>query len=545
MLGLAIGGLFAAIAKLVGGVLAGWAEARVAGEVGAALRLEVLDGVLSVHALRGPRHGDHGSAQRDIERWGSKAAELTALTTHVKDVENGVARGVFAELRAVMQLVPLAVLLVVLAPRLAGSAALALGGFAVLVLFARRSIKRGHERAGRESEVLLGAADEAVKHAELWATYGAQGKVRQHVATIGRMIVETSAKMRARAALLSGTSEVLGALALVLTLALVGAGAIAGVERGAIVPFAIAFFMAYRPLREMVEARLARGRGESANASANANSNANSNASANASAGGAAREWGCERLVIEGPVGRFGAHEPLTLEVGAGEIAAIVGPTGVGKTSLLRGLLGLDQVGEGSVRWGAEEISGRGVGPSERPFAWVPQEAPVLAETLVANVMLGDDAGKDREAARILEELGAEGLARSTGGARLATERVVSGGERQWIAVARAMATRLPVLLLDEPTSSLDAMAQARMLRAIAGLRGKRTVILVTHRTEPLAIADVVVRLDRREDAKDGPRGHRHLGRAQELAVEDVGAIALAEAQRETASERVDAPGAE
>jgi ABC-type transport system involved in cytochrome bd biosynthesis fused ATPase/permease subunit len=78
----------------------------------------------------------------------------------------------------------------------------------------------------------------------------------------------------------------------------------------------------------------------------------------------------------------------------------------------------------------------------------------------------------------------------------LATDRKVSGGERQWIAVARALVTRLPVLLLDEPTASLDAASQGRMLRAIAGLRGKRTVVLVTHRPEPLAIADVVVRME-------------------------------------------------
>jgi ABC-type transport system involved in cytochrome bd biosynthesis fused ATPase/permease subunit len=54
----------------------------------------------------------------------------------------------------------------------------------------------------------------------------------------------------------------------------------------------------------------------------------------------------------------------------------------------------------------------------------------------------------------------------------------------------------LPVLLLDEPTSGLDPAAQARVLQAIARLKGRRTVILVTHREEPLAIADAVLRLD-------------------------------------------------
>ena len=71
----------------------------------------------------------------------------------------------------------------------------------------------------------------------------------------------------------------------------------------------------------------------------------------------------------------------------------------------------------------------------------------------------------------------------------------MSGGERQWIALARALATRMPVLLLDEPTSGLDGESQARVLEAIARLRGRRTVVLVTHRPEPLAIADAVLDL--------------------------------------------------
>ena len=577
MLGLAIGGLLAAIAKLVGGVLAAWAEARVAGEVGAELRLDVLDDVLGITSLRAPRQRDHGehdeahaAALRDasaVPSPGANIANLASLTTHVTDVEKGVAQGVFAEVRALLQLAPLAVLLAILAPRLAGSAAVALGGFAVLVMIARRALKRDHARAARETEALLGAADEAVRHADLWATYGAEGRIRAHLASLGRTIVATAARLRARTALLSGTSEVLGALALVLTLALVSAGAIGGVDRGAIVPFAIAFFMAYKPLREMIEGRLVRGRAEEALRESEtegrrtgdrqqATGNANGRA-AGADHGGAGREWPLEALAVEGLVARYGSHAPLTLRLGAGEIAAIVGPTGIGKTSLLRTLLGLDVARAGTVAWGEKSITDAGVGPGQRPFAWVPQDAPILADTLVANVVLGrsDDDGTSAEdeahAARVLEDLGAQGLVASVGDSLLATERSVSGGERQWIAVARALATRLPVLLLDEPTSSLDGAAQERMLRAIAGLRGKRTVVIVTHRREPLEIADVVIRLEidgsHREDAEHRARRDVDTIGSVQLSVEDVGAVAVAhvEAELEASRERIDASGAE
>jgi ABC-type multidrug transport system fused ATPase/permease subunit len=565
MLGLAIAGLIAAMAKLCGGVVAGWAEARVAGEVGAGLRLEILDGIHGLTTLRAPRQRDHGQAQSASPSGidpggGANIAHLASLTTHVSDVEKAIAQGVFAELRAVLQLVPLTVLLAVLAPRLAGSAALALGAFGILVTAARRALKRNHARAARETEALLGAADEAVRHADLWRTYGAEARIRAHVASLGRTIIATGARLRSRSALLSGTSEVLGALALVLTLALASAGAIGGVDRGAIVPFAIAFFMAYKPLRELVEARLIRARAEEILES----TPAPAAAAAAAAAAAPARPWPLAPLSITDLCGLHGTHAPLTLRLPAGHIAAIVGPTGIGKTSLLRALLGLDPARTGDVTWGDVSLSARGVGPRERPFAWVPQDAPILGDTLVANVVLGapgnggaDDSVNRVHTTRVLETLGAEGLASSLGDAVLATERGVSGGERQWIAVARALATELPVLLLDEPTSSLDGAAQERMLAAIAGLRGKRTVVIVTHRPEPLAIADVVVRLDReshrreshRDDAQRGTRGHDDALGAKELAVEDVGSVAVVleatEAQLHASRERVDVSGAE
>lgn len=488
---LGIAGVVAASAKLVGGVVAAWAEARLSGEVGAELRLEIVDRLLGANSVRNTRHGDHG---------GGLARKIAALTTHVSDIEKGIASGVLGEMRAVVQLVPLVVLLAVLAPKLAGSAALALGGFAVLVLVTRRALKKRHALAAREADLLLGAADETVRHADLWRTYGAEKRVRDHLAALGQRIIGTSARLRARGALLSATSELLGALALVLVLLLVSAGLLGGIERGAIVPFAIAFFMAYKPLREIVEARLARGRAEEA--LAHVMHDFDETPPADAPRSVPAADWPLASLAIDGLVTEHGTHGPLSLRVPAGSIVAIAGPTGIGKTSLFRVLLGLDAPRAGSVRFGDRDLTTRAVGPSERPFAWVPQEAPVIAATLGDNVMLG--AKNDARASSLLAELGADELADAVGDATLGTERAVSGGERQWIAMARALATKLPVLLLDEPTSALDPDAQSIVLRAIERLRGKRTVIVVTHRPEPLAIADVVVRLEKL-DALDEP----------------------------------------
>jgi ABC-type transport system involved in cytochrome bd biosynthesis fused ATPase/permease subunit len=155
----------------------------------------------------------------------------------------------------------------------------------------------------------------------------------------------------------------------------------------------------------------------------------------------------------------------------------------------------------GEIRYGSSRIDALPSGPASRPFAWVPQDAPILAATLDANVALAPGSEDPRAA---LDQIGAASLAAAVGDARLgASGRALSGGERQWVALARAVATRLPVLLLDEPTSGLDAASQARVLDAIVRLKGSRTVIMVTHRDEPLAIADAAVRLG---DAVAPPR---------------------------------------
>jgi ABC-type multidrug transport system fused ATPase/permease subunit len=488
---LAIFGVFAAVLKLVGGALASWAEARVAGEVAGQVRLAVLDHVLALNDVHTPRHDDHGS--NASARIGTRADRLAALTSHVADVERGAAQGVLAEARAAAQLLPLAALLVALAPRLAGSAVLALAGFGALAFGLRRAFRRAHERAAASSAALVHAADEAVEHAELWATYGAERRIRAHVVRLGQAIAREAARLRVRASLMSSTSEVLGALALLLALLLAARGSL-GVDHATVAPFAIAFFMAYRPLRELVDARLARARGDAALRAALGASSARARGRAAVRLATPSR-WSLEALTLAGVRTMYGAPASLDAIIPPGAIAAIVGPTGSGKTTLLRALLGLEPLRAGEVRYGGRSLEGAGVGPGDRPFAWVPQDAPVVGDSLAVNVGLGRPDEATLDPARVLGELGNDGLVATLGSEPLGTVRPLSGGERQWIAVARALATGLPVLLLDEPTSALDPGSQARLIESLARLRGKRTVLLVTHRPEPLAIADLVLRL--------------------------------------------------
>src|SRR6202012_1435095 len=144
----------------------------------------------------------------------------------------------------------------------------------------------------------LEAADEAVRHADLWVTYGAESKARSVVARLGETIARTSARLHARAAISSGANEVLGAAALVIAIVASRRGWLGAAPDGkTLFLFALVFFLAYRPLREVTEARLsltrAQGAYEALTAGAGSDAGAGSGAetSADASAGSSA-VWG-------------------------------------------------------------------------------------------------------------------------------------------------------------------------------------------------------------------------------------------------------------
>jgi ABC-type multidrug transport system fused ATPase/permease subunit len=521
-------GLGAALVKALGGVGSAYGQAKIAGAVGASLRGDVLDRLLSVHRLRRPRHDDHrGGLPRETPSAGGNSTDfsptrrVSALTACVREVELGLHAGALGGLRAVAQLLPLLMILFWLAPTLALAALLVFVPFAALLGSFRRRWKQGYADAMRHNERLLEAADEAVRHADLWVTYGAEPKARLNVATLGDTIARVSARLEATAAAMSGANEVLGALALVCALCAARAGWLGHTADGAkVLGFAVAFFLAYKPIRDLAEARLAWTRGQAAfeeiealaprpegELQETALSPKLAHEGPDDSTGTQGAVWDLATLEICRLRLARGARTPLTLSVDPGQIVAIVGPTGVGKTTLLRTLLGLEPSQGGDIRYAGSSLADAPAGPAARPFAWVPQDAPLLADTLAANVALGAAA----DAREALAPLGASHLVDDLGTERLgAGGRAVSGGERQWIALARAIATRQPVLLLDEPTSGLDPESQAAVLLAIARLRGERSVLIVTHRPEPLAIADRVVRLP--ADAGDRVAGDRSLG---------------------------------
>ncbi|MDQ1152825.1 thiol reductant ABC exporter subunit CydD [Brevundimonas sp. SORGH_AS_0993] len=178
------------------------------------------------------------------------------------------------------------------------------------------------------------------------------------------------------------------------------------------------------------------------------------------------------------------------LDVRPGQMVALVGASGAGKSSLLHLLLGLSPLTAGAVEIGGVRL-GDGVDLSGQ-IAWASQAPVVVPGSLAHNVAVADPAacpGRVKAAAQTAGLTGdLERLIDERGGG-------LSGGERRRLGLARAMLKRAPVLLLDEPTANLDPASEQAVLAVIREAARGRTTLIATHSTAVAALADRVVRL--------------------------------------------------
>jgi ATP-binding cassette subfamily C protein len=214
------------------------------------------------------------------------------------------------------------------------------------------------------------------------------------------------------------------------------------------------------------------------------------------------REIVVDRISYTYEDGRPHALRDVSLTIRRGESVGIVGPSGAGKSTLVDVMLGLLAPASGRVVVDGENIAARLEGWQSQ-IGYVPQDPAIVDDTVRRNVAFGvaDEAIDEQrlaDAVRVarLSDLVAalpDGL-----DTRLGEQGVrVSGGERQRIAIARALYDDPAVLVFDEATSALDDQTEREIVEAIDALRGARTIVVIAHRTSTVRSCDRLIMLDR------------------------------------------------
>ena len=184
----------------------------------------------------------------------------------------------------------------------------------------------------------------------------------------------------------------------------------------------------------------------------------------------------------------------VNLDIPARGISVLKGPSGAGKTTIIDLLIGLYRPSGGSILLGNVPLTSIDIERLRRRIGYVPQELNLLHSTIRENITLGDTSISDAAVAEALTQAGAKsfleslsaGLDTNVGemGGRL------SGGQRQRISLARALVTNPAILILDEVTSALDPATEAEIIRNIAELGRRYTIIVITHHESWATIAD-------------------------------------------------------
>ena len=190
----------------------------------------------------------------------------------------------------------------------------------------------------------------------------------------------------------------------------------------------------------------------------------------------------------------------VCLEIPKGRIVGISGRSGSGKSTFCRLLMRFWDVDEGRISIGRSDIRRVRTAHLRSLEASVEQDTVLFHDSIRANLLIAKPDATDAEVRHACEQASILGFIESlpegfdTEVGELGD--TLSGGERQRLGLARAFLHDAPFVLLDEPTSNLDALNEGAVLKALDAQRGKRTVLLVSHRPSSLAIADEVISLD-------------------------------------------------
>lgn len=199
----------------------------------------------------------------------------------------------------------------------------------------------------------------------------------------------------------------------------------------------------------------------------------------------------------------------LSFTVKKGETVAIVGPTGAGKSTIVQLLPRLYDVQQGQIRIDGKPIDTFSQKSLRDSIAFVSQKPFLFFDTVAANIAFGRNYSREtieNAAKRAYADEFIVRLPEKYDSMLAETGKNLSGGQQQRLAIARALVKNAPILILDEATSSLDAISETRIKKAIAELHGEVTQIIIAHRLATVEHADKIIYLERGEKVGEGTR---------------------------------------
>ncbi len=198
----------------------------------------------------------------------------------------------------------------------------------------------------------------------------------------------------------------------------------------------------------------------------------------------------------------------LDVMLKAGETTAIVGPSGAGKSTIADLVMGLISPNQGQILLDGMKLTAEQTKAWREQIGYVPQDTFLFHDTLQANLLWAKPDANEEEMNQALKFAATEFVSGLPKGieTNLGDRGVlISGGERQRIALARALLRKPSLLILDEATSSLDSENEKRIRNAIENLHGRMTILLISHRLSTIRGADVIHVIEEGRVVESGP----------------------------------------